>query len=117
MALGAVSSCTKPYVEQYDSLYYTNPYTGEQCSHMFTDYELSAIGDAVALVVYYSGGWTASLPEDCDWAYITRTAYEGVKTMHFVYSTNDGPERSTVLTISTDNGETLEVTFTQLSKQ
>ena len=117
LILGLLSSCSKPYEERYDSLYYDNPYTGERCSRMFTSYELTAIGDAVAIVVYYSGEWTAALPEDCGWAYITRTAYEGVKTMHFVYSTNDGEERSTVLTIKADNGETLDITFTQSSKQ
>lgn len=115
MVLGA-ASCTKPYEEVYDSLYYTNPYTGVVTSHMFTSYDLGAIGDAVALVVYYSGSWTASLPDDCDWAYLTRTAYTGVKTMHFVYSTNDGPARETVLTITADNGETLDITFSQSSK-
>lgn len=108
-----LASCDKAYEESYPSLYRTDK-DGNEVPIMFTNYEITAPTGELAIVVYYSGKWTASFTSETDWAYIDREQGEGIKFLHLGYLRNDsGNNRSLILRIDADNGENLEITITQ----
>ncbi|MCD8071723.1 MAG: BACON domain-containing protein [Alistipes sp.] len=57
--------------------------------------------------------WTLSIPEDVDWVAASPVAGHGLTTVQLNVDANYGEQRSAVITISTLNGTTREVTLTQ----
>lgn len=121
IAMISATSCAKIYVEKWDSLYYTDEYGQKQC-RMLTNIKLnndpgSTMTEdpfSMPIAVYYSGKWTAVLKDGCTWGFLDRNDGEGVHYLHFIYMKNDsGQSRSAIMTISCDNGESVDITLYQ----
>ena len=110
-----LASCSKDYVEDYSSIYRTDK-DGNKICRMFTSYDFGSSTATHAIVIYYSGKWEIDFVEPVDWAYVDRTAGEGVTFLHVGLLQNDGTERMAVLRLKCDNGETADITITQASK-
>lgn len=113
--LSVLASCSKEYVEDYSSIYRTDK-DGNKICRMFTSYDYNSSTATHAMVIYYSGKWEIDFVESVDWAYVDRTAGEGVTFLHVGLLQNDGAERMAVLRLKCDNGETADITITQASK-
>lgn len=111
--LAAAPSCSKDYEERYDSIFRTD-FDGNKVPIMFTWYDVNSSTGTLAIVIYYSGGWTVGFADDPDWAYIDRTSGHGVHYIHVGYLQNGtGADRSLLLKLRCDNGEELEITINQ----
>lgn len=116
-------SCSKPYEETWDSLYYIDGY-GDRICRLYSSYELnndstSELTDfpfSLPIAIYYSGSWTAELVDDCDWGFLDRSSCSGVHYLHFNYLQNfTGETRSAIIRITCDNGEKADITLIQES--
>lgn len=109
----SISSCSKDYVEEYNSIYRTDA-EGNTVPRMFTWYDVTSSTGTLAIAIYYSGSWTISFAEEPDWAYLDKTSGEGVQYIHVGYlQNNTGNNRSLLLKLSCDNGESLDITINQ----
>lgn len=114
LLLGAVS-CSKEYVEEYSTIYRTDK-DGNKVCRLFTEYNVNAATASHAMVIYYSGNWTVEFTEDVDWAYLDRNSGSGVTYIHVGVLQNDsGAERTAVIRLTCDNGETADISITQAS--
>ena len=98
----SVAACAPVYEEDFDTL-----------ALDFEDMSVSATAEKALVTVYYSGAWTASLPEDIDWARLDQTSGRGITDINILFDTNIDPVRATVLTIRTDSGDSRQINVTQ----
>lgn len=61
--------------------------------------ELPAASGSTQVIVYANGDWTASLPDDCDWASLEQGKGHGLGEFIFNWSTNGGAVRKTTVTV------------------
>lgn len=113
LSMLAVVSCGKEYEEKYMSIYRTDA-EGNEVPRMFTWYDITSSTGTLPIVIYYSGSWTVDFAEEPGWAYLDRTSGSGVSYIHVGYlQNNTGNNRSLLLKLSCDNGETLGITINQ----
>jgi len=98
----SVAACAPVYEEDFDTL-----------ALDFEDMAVSATAEKALVTVYYSGAWTASFPEDIDWARLDQTSGRGITDINILFDTNIDPVRATVLTIRTDSGDSRQINVTQ----
>ena len=96
-------SCQKPYEEQYDTLR--------------VDHKSLTVGKAAGstpIMVYYSGAWSASLSDDCDWAELDVYSGTGISTIHFIRQENTVSARTTNIVLTMEKGgEPVTIKITQ----
>lgn len=102
VAILVTASCSSKYEEEWPELQVN-----------YSDITLSAKGGVFVITVHYDGGWTASVPEGTDWAEFDVPSGTGVYHLKFIYMPNEGPERTTAVTITADNGTSKEIQVTQ----
>lgn len=113
LSMLAAVSCSKEYEEKYDSIYRTDA-EGNEVPRMFTWYDIASSTGTLPIVIYYSGSWTVDFAEEPGWAYLDRKSGTGVSYIHVGYlQNNTGNNRSLLLKLSCDNGETLDITINQ----
>lgn len=106
-------SCSKDYVETYDTLFRTDA-EGNSVPRMFTWYDVTSSTGTLAIVVYYSGEWTVNFADEPDWAYLDKTGGKGVQYIHVGYLQNNSSNtRALLLKLNCDNGESLDITINQ----
>lgn len=112
-----LAGCTKTFEEQYDSIYRIGPDGGQYCN-MPVNYEIAGESGRLSLNVLYSGSWTATLDDTVNWAFLSRGSGTGISWLRLYYTSNNGVgQRTAVITLTCDNGESAEITVTQEGKQ
>ena len=120
LSLSAFSACEDIYEDEYDSLFHKDAEGNEVC-YMRTNYKIGWSVTKVPFMVYYSGSWKAFFKEDesqpeVDWAFLDRSSGKGVGFLRLCCTTNTGADRSVVVVIKCDNGESVDIRFTQEGK-
>ncbi|MBQ6688021.1 MAG: Ig domain-containing protein [Bacteroidales bacterium] len=101
-ALCLLNSCNGKFEESYDSLKLD-----------MSEYELLLEGGRFMVYVYYNGSWTMELPSDVTWARIEEGSGTGIGYAYVVYDMGIPEDRSAVVTVTADNGETATFTISQ----
>lgn len=115
-ALLCVLNCSEKYEYGYDSLYYAGP-DGALLCRIPQTYNLPAAQGKLPLVVPYAGQWHTSLEGGSGWASVDAGTMRGPGYVHLFYEANPGEERSLLLLIGCDNGETVEISVRQEKSQ
>lgn len=82
LAVLAMAGCQKRYEKLYADMRVDAP-----------AYVISAVDNALAIAVYYSYDWTASIDEGGEWMSIDKTSGSGVSTLHLTFEPNSGLSR------------------------
>ena len=101
-ALFLLGSCNSKFEESYPQLKID-----------LAEYTLELSGGRFMVYVYYDGAWTMTLPVNVTWARIENGSGNGVGYSYVVYDMGIPQERSTVVTVTADNGQTATFTINQ----
>ncbi len=101
-ALMFAASCQTAYRDEYPHLRVDRTYL-----------KIPSDAGSIAIMVYYSGSWTAALDEECDWASLDRRSGSGISAIHLEFGQNLLEARETSLTLSGGADEPVTITITQ----
>ena len=101
------SSCEK------ENLYGVGP-DGQTYCRIPQLYNIGKVGGKLLILVDYPGQWEVSLDQQTTWAFLDRTNGKGLEYVRLCYDGNTtASERQAVVTLSCDNGETVDISVIQ----
>jgi hypothetical protein len=107
-----LSSCEKE-TAGYDTLYGVGP-DGQTYCRIPQLYNIAKVGGKLLILVDYSGQWEIELDPQTTWAFLDRTNGKGQEYVRLCYDGNTtASERQAVVTLSCDNGETVDISVIQ----